>query len=91
MITYGIFFVAKVYFLYWPFPNPALRMEKYEARVGAIYQDLKYKEGCVKRLVPLIFVLKRAAFAYNCWYWKVQLISQTTTLGLLNVCYLMHA
>jgi hypothetical protein len=65
-------------------------MEEYEPRFGALYQDLRYKEKGWSRIVPFVFILKRVIFAYGCWYWKFQIISCTTTIGLLNVCFMIH-
>jgi hypothetical protein len=67
MITYAIFFLAGLIFLFNPCSDPAIRMEEYEERIGGPYSNLNYRP-LLNRFVPVNFILKRAIFVYVCWY-----------------------
>jgi hypothetical protein len=79
-----------VFFIFLPCPDPALRMKKHEERVGAIYKNINY-DKLLNRLVPMVFILKRVAFALGCWYIKLELVAIFIEISLLNLCLIIFA
>jgi hypothetical protein len=66
-VTFGIFLIGLVAFMFLPCPDPELRMTKFKDRLGGIYSNIDYSKW-LNRLLPLCFVLKRVVFAVGCWY-----------------------
>jgi hypothetical protein len=66
-VACGLFLIFLL-FLFLCSRSPAKRMEKYEAKVGAIYEGILYKEHCANKYITLIFIFKRIAFAASFFY-----------------------
>jgi hypothetical protein len=90
IVTQGLFLIIFIFFVFLPWPDPALRMKKHEERVGAIYTNIDYNK-VLNRLIPMIFILKRIAFAVGCWYIKLELVTIFIVITLLNLCLIIHA
>ena len=64
-------------------------MEKYEARVGALYKGILFKKHWLNKFVTVIFIFKRIAFVVTFFYcdnWHLEIFLATTTI---NLVYLM--
>jgi hypothetical protein len=90
IVTEGLFLLLFVLFVFLPCSDPAKRMNKYKNRVGAIYDNIDYTKF-LNRLVPLVFIMKRVAFAIGCWYIKVELQAIFIGITLLHLCLIIHA
>jgi hypothetical protein len=62
LVLYGSFLVF-VMGLYFCSRDPAERMERWEPKVGSLYEGVLYKENKHYKLVNLIFIFKRVLFA----------------------------
>jgi hypothetical protein len=69
IVTEVIFLILFIPFLAVPCLDPIQRFEKYKERVGAVYENIDFHRYA-SRLVPLMFVFKRVAFAVGCFYVK---------------------
>ena len=67
LAAYGGFLVFVLLF-YFCSKNPAERMKKYKARVGALYEGINYKKNYCNKLVTVIFIFKRIFFAATYFY-----------------------
>jgi hypothetical protein len=90
IVTEGLFLLLFILFIFFPCPDPASRMDKYKKRVGAIYENIDYTKF-INRLVPLVFVMKRVAFAMGCWFIKVEMQAISIVITLLHLCLIIHA
>jgi hypothetical protein len=70
MANYAVFLSFYFVFMFWPCPNPADRMERWEPVFGFMYAKIDYTKF-VNRVVPFCFIFKRGAFVSGCYYWKV--------------------
>jgi hypothetical protein len=61
-----------VSFLFFPWPNPLARLNKYKDNVGAIYEHVHYDKW-LNRLIPFLFVAKRALIPYCVFFAKKEI------------------
>jgi hypothetical protein len=88
-ISFGLFLICLVVFMFLPCPDPEQRMTRFKAKVGGVYSNIDYSKWG-NRLVPLFFVLKRVAFAVGCWYIKIELVALFICLTMVNFCLILH-
>jgi hypothetical protein len=69
-VAYGVFLIFVLFFLLCPC-SPAKRMEKYKARVGALYEEILFSEHWANKFITIIFIFKRIAFATVFFYIKI--------------------
>jgi hypothetical protein len=89
IVTEAIFLLLFISFLLTPCLNPTQRFEKYKDRVGAVYENIEFRKYG-SRLIPLFFVLKRAAFAVGCFYLKKELVTMFVEITMINLCLLIY-
>ena len=65
-------------------------MEKLEDKFGGIYSFINY-EKIENRIVPILFLLKRIAFAYGAFYIKLELLPALSIITMINVSFVLHA
>jgi hypothetical protein len=86
-VFFLVFFIG---FMYFPWPNPVIRLEKHSDRVGSLYSQIDYK-SFMARLIPLLFILKRIFFAVGCWFLKTELVAIFGFITLLHICLIVFA
>jgi hypothetical protein len=90
IVTEIIFLILFIPFLIVPCQDPIQRFEKYKERVGAVYKNINFHKYA-SRLMPLVFVFKRVAFAVGCFYIKKEMVTMFIVITLINLCYIIWA
>ena len=74
--------------MFFPWPSPVIRMDKYSDRVGSIYAQIDHTKFR-NRLIPLFFICKRILFAVGAWYIKIELVALFGIVTMINLCLIL--
>lgn len=89
IVTEAVFLVWFVAFMFFPCPRPHLRMEEYIDNVGSVYENIYYSNWA-NRLIPLLFVLKRAFMPFCIFLVKTELVAIYLVVIMVNLCLILH-
>lgn len=89
IVTEVLFLVWLVVFMFFPCPRPYLRMEKYEDKVGSIYENIDYSNWA-NRCISLLFVLKRVILPVCIFFLRVELVAIYLVIIMVNLCMILH-
>lgn len=64
-------------------------MEHYIDNVGAVYEHVEYSK-CLNRLVPLVFVAKRAFLPICIFFIKKEIVAIYLVITQLHLCLILH-